>query len=336
VPFGFALLRKNCRKPLLASSLRARRNTPCPSVLHCCAKSRATVAETICFKNLKIIIMCMVTSQSVFYSGLRYTLASTRLPNQIFRRANRPQAGRYEAHSKISFRLIAKISQAKLANSRGVNWHSPAREAGGTLPLRDRSSCSRWTNRQIVEHTRQKMDVDPNFFNRLPRLSPERPVLAREKLDSLRVYEDPELGMDVVVKCCGEWHAGAFQHGFFESDPEQSGYIRFFRAYRTAVTMGTIAENITRLVALEAYGSFCANGIYYIIMEHLNLPDFPKGLDKRRNLAAAEIDRNVERVRAISGIMPPQWYEHLLWIRYIVSERHNNGRFVVALPHDRI
>jgi len=280
--------------------------------------------------------MCMVTSQSVFYSGLRYTLASTRLPNQIFRRANRPQAGRYEAHSKISFRLIAKISQAKLANSRGVNWHSPAREAGGTLPLRDRSSCSRWTNRQIVEHTRQKMDVDPNFFNRLPRLSPERPVLAREKLDSLRVYEDPELGMDVVVKCCGEWHAGAFQHGFFESDPEQSGYIRFFRAYRTAVTMGTIAENITRLVALEAYGSFCANGIYYIIMEHLNLPDFPKGLDKRRNLAAAEIDRNVERVRAISGIMPPQWYEHLLWIRYIVSERHNNGRFVVALPHDRI
>ena len=42
-----------------------------------------------------------------------------------------PQAGRYEAHSKISFRLIAKISQAKLANSRGVNWHSPASEAGG-------------------------------------------------------------------------------------------------------------------------------------------------------------------------------------------------------------
>jgi len=28
------------------------------------------------------------------------------------------------AHSQISFRLIAKISQAKLANSRGVDWHA--------------------------------------------------------------------------------------------------------------------------------------------------------------------------------------------------------------------
>jgi len=38
---------------------------------------------------------------------------------------------------KSSFRLIAKISQAKLANSRGVNWHSPLKfwsDQGSKLP----------------------------------------------------------------------------------------------------------------------------------------------------------------------------------------------------------
>ncbi|PIU09592.1 hypothetical protein COT30_03610 [Candidatus Micrarchaeota archaeon CG08_land_8_20_14_0_20_49_17] len=54
--------------------------------------------------------------------------------NQIFRRANRPQAGRYEAHSK---------------NSRGVNWHSPASEAGGNLPLRDKHAPT--TGQRLVE-----------------------------------------------------------------------------------------------------------------------------------------------------------------------------------------
>ena len=96
---------------------------PCsPIECCCCSIARRLLSPIACWRKIGALIC---------------TTPCEEIGDQIFRRANRPQAGRYEAHSKIQFSPMRKSQGLLSLNSRGVNWHSPAREAGDNLPLRD-------------------------------------------------------------------------------------------------------------------------------------------------------------------------------------------------------
>jgi len=150
----------------------------------------------------------------------------------------------------------------------------------------------------------------------------------------IRIFEVND--KKVAVKYCGSDMSFAKLQGF-----QPDNYLRFFREYKRAVRAGKIKPESYVLVKVRPFGTFeikpgeGASG-YYLVMEYIHQPEIRAAVPNSIFRAKCELDNHVRQFEDEQGLLPVQTHPDIFILGNTNPKDPSKGKWIFALPHDRV